>query len=669
MPVFSRSGWVILGVSLAWVGCKTTEGRVGTDTEDSGSRAGEVDADQDGYSLGEGDCDDSQPAVNPSAADVVGDGVDQNCDEVDGVDADGDGIASVDSGGEDCDDALASVNPFATDLVDGSDNNCDGVDGTDSDGDGYASVASGGEDCDDQYASIYPDAPDVVDSGIDQNCDGVDGVDADLDGYASVTSGGTDCDDLDPMISPAAVDDVGDGFDQNCDGIDGTDADRDGAASVDSGGVDCDDTRAEAYPGAADTVGDSFDNNCDGNDGVDGDRDTFASVASGGPDCDDNNPAVFPGAADTVGDGLDQSCDAVDGTDADGDGAASEESGGADCDDADPAVSPAIAADSDGASLCEDCDDSDGARYPGNLELCNAIDDDCDATVDFAALVDACARSEGITVGAGGALDVLFVVDNSCSMVDEQEELSAVADEFLTPLVGTDWHIGVVTTDMDAASHRGRLRPGPDGSRWIDGSDDLLTATGWLSKTVEQGNLGSGIEKPLDASISALDLLAATDNAGFSRPEADLAVIFLTDEPDYSSTTTSNWENWFADIQLDRVASVHGFIAPASSTQVSSLIATFGGIEVDVATSNWGPAAADIAATILPGPSFDGTFPLTDLADPATLVVTVTEPGGTPTVLVDGVDFVYDAILNAIVFTGYVPPDGTEIVVDYRAVP
>ena len=29
---------------------------------------------------------------------------DQNCDGVDGVDADGDGIASVESGGDDCDD-------------------------------------------------------------------------------------------------------------------------------------------------------------------------------------------------------------------------------------------------------------------------------------------------------------------------------------------------------------------------------------------------------------------------------------------------------------------------------------------------------------------------------------------------------------------------------------
>ena len=36
--------------------------------------------------------------------DIVGDGIDQNCDGLDGTDVDGDGFASVASGGDDCDD-------------------------------------------------------------------------------------------------------------------------------------------------------------------------------------------------------------------------------------------------------------------------------------------------------------------------------------------------------------------------------------------------------------------------------------------------------------------------------------------------------------------------------------------------------------------------------------
>ena len=42
--------------------------------------------------------------MSPSATDIVGDKIDQECDGVDGTDTDGDGFASLASGGDDCDD-------------------------------------------------------------------------------------------------------------------------------------------------------------------------------------------------------------------------------------------------------------------------------------------------------------------------------------------------------------------------------------------------------------------------------------------------------------------------------------------------------------------------------------------------------------------------------------
>ncbi len=56
----------------------------------------------------------------PSGEDQVGDGIDQNCDGIDGVDADGDGFASVASGGDDCDDTNLAAFPGAVDFVQGS---------------------------------------------------------------------------------------------------------------------------------------------------------------------------------------------------------------------------------------------------------------------------------------------------------------------------------------------------------------------------------------------------------------------------------------------------------------------------------------------------------------------------------------------------------------------
>ena len=62
------------------------------------------DVDLDGVTAEEGDCDDTLASINPYSSDNVGDDVDQNCDGLDGVDADADGLASVESGGADCDD-------------------------------------------------------------------------------------------------------------------------------------------------------------------------------------------------------------------------------------------------------------------------------------------------------------------------------------------------------------------------------------------------------------------------------------------------------------------------------------------------------------------------------------------------------------------------------------
>ncbi|MEM6928607.1 MAG: putative metal-binding motif-containing protein, partial [Myxococcota bacterium] len=553
-------------------------------------------------------------------------------------------------------------------VGDGRDQNCDQVDGVDRDGDGVASIASGGTDCNDQLPDVNPFATDLFGDGVDQNCDGADGIDGDGDGAASEVSGGNDCDDTDPDVGPEADDTVGDGLDQNCDGTDGVDADGDGQASLASGGPDCDDADTSVGAGFPDSVGDAVDNDCDGVDGVDGDADGVASVASGGADCDDADPTIAPGAPDTVGNGIDDDCDGVDGVDADLDGFASTASGGDDCVDTDPTVTPITDGDGDGALVCTDCDDADPLRFPGNPEVCNAVDDDCDTLVDFAGADDACAREELGRVRPG-ELDVLLVVDNSCSMLDDQDAIAVAASDLLTPLVtGAELRLGIVTTDMNNLLQAGRLQPGPGGARFIDETFDVVAATDWLSDAVLLGTSGSATERPRQAAYAALELLATTDNAGFARPGADVAVVFVTDENDQSPISIADWKSWFDAYIAGRAgASVHALVPVATAPSLEDLAITYGGTIVDLDQTSLSSDLDAIAQSIVPDPTF--SLVLTDLPDPATLTVTAEEPGQPPLSLLGGVDYDYDGLANEIRLTGYAPPVETEVVVRYRAVP
>ncbi|MSP56999.1 MAG: hypothetical protein EXR69_15565, partial [Myxococcales bacterium] len=63
----------------------------------------------------------------------------------------------------------------------------------DVDGDGFGSVGSGGEDCNDADATVHPDATDTWYDGIDSDCAGDDDYDQDGDGVEGAEGGGDDC--------------------------------------------------------------------------------------------------------------------------------------------------------------------------------------------------------------------------------------------------------------------------------------------------------------------------------------------------------------------------------------------------------------------------------------------------------------------------------------------
>jgi hypothetical protein len=175
-----------------------------------------ADEDGDGWTIADGDCNDTRPEINPDMPEISN-GFDDDCngeadDDMDpfGIDYDGDGWSITDG---DCNDIDAAVYPGATETEDGRDEDCDGVadQGTDNAGneddadkDGWT-IAAG--DCDDGDPEVNPDARED-DGGYDDDCDGVAddgeyGADYDDDGY-SMRYG--DCDDTDPSVHERADD-------------------------------------------------------------------------------------------------------------------------------------------------------------------------------------------------------------------------------------------------------------------------------------------------------------------------------------------------------------------------------------------------------------------------------------------------------------------------------
>ncbi|MEO0600990.1 MAG: vWA domain-containing protein, partial [Myxococcota bacterium] len=131
------------------------------------------------------------------------------------------------------------------------------------------------------------------------------------------------------------------------------------------------------------------------------------------------------------------------------------------------------------------------------------------------------------------ASDVLFVVDNSCSMANEQAQLAENFTAFLETILqsDTDFHVGVVSTDMTDPMHSGRLQEGI-GFRWID--PDTPRPESAYEAMVSLGVTGDPEERGRDAAFTAIELLGDEWNEGFVREAASLHVMVVSDEDDAS---------------------------------------------------------------------------------------------------------------------------------------
>ncbi len=154
---------------------------------------------------------------------------------------------------------------------------------------------------------------------------------------------------------------------------------------------------------------------------------------------------------------------------------------------------------------------------------------------------------DSFTQKASAKVDILWVVDNSASMQQEQINLGNNFNSFIsfieTSLI--DYHIGVVSTDMDDPAFSGKLQGNP---KVID--PDTPNAQAAFASNVQVGITGGGNEMGLLAAHDALtEPLVSSDNAGFLRDDASLAIIFVSDEDDHSYGDVKFYERFFGTLK------------------------------------------------------------------------------------------------------------------------
>jgi len=128
-------------------------------------------------------------------------------------------------------------------------------------------------------------------------------------------------------------------------------------------------------------------------------------------------------------------------------------------------------------------------------------------------------------------VDLLFVVDDSASMSEEQEALRDGFADFVEGLSSSrvDFHLGVISTSMNDPERAGHLLGSP---AYLTADDDYVTL---FKERVILGTSGSDKEKGLEAALTAMSPAnLAGANEGFLRRDAYLLTVFVTDEEDCS---------------------------------------------------------------------------------------------------------------------------------------
>jgi hypothetical protein len=236
----------------------------------------------------------------------------------------------------------------------------------------------------------------------------------------------------------------------------------------------------------------------------------------------------------------------------------------------------------------------------------------------------------GTSADGCAKIDVLFVVDNSGSMAQEQMNLGTNFPMFLSVLdaSGLDYRVAITTTGVNytysqaspipgfppipissnGGDNGAMLQPSACGMtrRWIEKND--ANAASAFACAAAVGTSGPSDEMPLAAMRTAFEeRMADNTNAGFRRQDALLAIVILTDENDcsYEAPVTLNFTESLCDSQMEPPANYSAFLDQYTGDHGRWAVATIAGPGPGPCTSAFGDA--DYAERLVQFSSAAGT--------------------------------------------------------------
>ena len=272
-------------------------------------------------------------------------------------------------------------------------------------------------------------------------------------------------------------------------------------------------------------------------------------------------------------------------------------------------------------------------------------------------------RTDPFDQAPSNQVDILWVIDDSTSMKEEQAGVKAAAAAFLSELENEDmdFHLGLVTTDSDSTNAKsGVLLGSPPyvtSECRDDGDDSDCSYADDFASRFEQGTEGSALEKGLEVALRAISVpLSETFNDGFVRAGALLMIIQFTDENDCSdggrlggsatgedcysrSDELTPVSDLVRDIREAKESDgggvvMSGIIGPEATENCDfavtgkryrTAIQMLGGVEGDICLADYSPVMQSLG---LAATGIKTTFQLEYAADPDEIEVTVKPPDG-----------------------------------------